>query len=60
MGNRFRTLLGQRPRTAFLVIAVVVAVLLDVIVVTPAIVSFALAVSAAVAWCVWLESQPVR
>jgi len=59
MGNRSRTLLEHRPRTAFLVVAVLFALLLDVVVATPAIVSFALATSAAVAWCLFLDSAPL-
>ena len=60
MGNRFRTFVGHRPRTTLLGIAVVVALMLDLIVVSPAIVAFGLAVSTAVAWCVWLDAQSVR
>jgi hypothetical protein len=60
MGNRFSTFVGHRPRTALLGIAVVVGLMLDLVVVSPAIVAFGLAVTIAVAWCVWLDAQSVR
>ncbi len=60
MGHRFRTFAGIRRLTALLGIAIVVGLMLDLIVVSPAIVAFGLAVTTAVAWCVWLDAQSVR
>ena len=60
MGNRFSSFLAQRRGAALVGIAAAVALTTDLIVISPAIVSFAITVTLAVMWCVWLDRRQVR
>jgi hypothetical protein len=60
MGHRFSTFAGQRRWTALAGIAVILGLAVDLIVLGPAIVVFAVAVTTAVGWCVWLDAHSVR